>query len=1134
MRKTKLRTRTIISLTLLIFTAFSCSNPDRIDGQEIEGAFLNPGNEAKPWVYWYWMNGNVTLEGITADIEAMNNVGIGGAFLMCIGGPWERPGLDTAYNQLSPEWWQLVEHAFKEAERTGIQLGMSACDGWATAGGPVIQPKDAMKKVVWSLSHLEGGKPFTGMIPEPPLHAGTYQDGGEEFQDERKFYRDIACYAFPSPEGITKNMSDYQIDISTNIPGIDARKLIDGDTRETAVNTKDTGYIQIGFRESFTARSVRLFSQAGRWFGYPFYAASMELQVSDDGESFRHLCKLTPDQHGWQDDGTPVTFRIPETTARYFRFHFSTATEIPFSMRYVGSERKYLSLSELELSPVPWIDHFEAKAGFRYRVSPLTDPQLLLQGSVPLKEMINISAYLDSAGRMTWTPPPGEWTILRMGYTLTGNENETGGGGIGLESDKFSKEATRIVYDHWLAETIRRIGKDLAAQVFPLMHVDSWEAASQNWTAGFEKEFMTRRGYDPVPYLPTLAGFPVDSPEAYENFLYDYRLTIAEVLNDNFYGEMVRLAHESGSEFSAEATAPVMISDGMLHYKYVDRTMGEFWRDDPAPYDKPEDILEAVSGAHIYNKRIVQAEAFTDIDSKWYEHPGAFKAQGDYNFCRGINKFFIHVYVQQPFVDKTPGFTLGQTGMHFNRGQVWWDESKPWVDYLTTCQSMLQQGHQVADILCFTGMDIPRRGLLPEQLNVTIPPGYRYLSINPDGLLNQVTVENGYMKLPNGAKHKILVLSDDPFLGKGKYSPEVVKKLGELVKSGIILVGPKPRGAFGLKDHEANEKELLALSEKIWGKCDGKNVSVNKYGKGSVYWGESLEKILVAENIAPDLTISGADSIEFIHKISGSSDFYFISNQKNIEQEASFIFRIDDRVPEIWNPLTHQQNLCSYESDDGRVSINLKLPPSGSVFVVFNKNPTPDLATLPLREVKYKTPLKGTWTISFDENRGLAKDFVIHSDTLFSLTRHSNPDVKFFSGTANYQLSFDFNGKSSGEGTRYHLNLGEAANMARVILNGKDLGILWTKPFLVDVTEALINGANKMTVEVTNTWNNRIVRDMQLPFEQRVSYFPHYEEYRKAGDENGFLIRSVDYNLRDAGLIGPCQIEVSVFLMERN
>ena len=1115
----------LINLFLLI-GLIACTAENQSTESNLEKAFLSSDNSAKPWVYWYWMNGNVTKEGITADIEAMKEIGIGGALLMTIGGPRERPGLDSIFNQLSPGWWKLVEHAFKEAERNGIQLGMAACDGWATAGGPQIKPKDAMKKVVWSLTTIQGGKHVNEKIPVPPLYSGIYQDFGEELSGDRKFYRDIACYAFPVIEGVTKNMSDYTFKVLTNIPGIDAEKLFDGNLRETAVNTKDNGFIQIGFEESFTCRSVRLFCPHNRSFGYPFYGASMEVLCSDDGNSFTSLGRFKPDQHGWQDDGCPVTFRIPETRAKFYRFIYDTDTTIPVTMRYVGAVRKYLSLSEIEISPVPWIDHFEAKAAYRYRVAPQMNPGVNPNGSLPLSGMINVSEYMDSTGVLRWNAPDGQWTVLRMGYTLTANKNETGGGGTGLESDKFSKEATQLAFDGWLREAINRVGKDKAGKVFSLMHVDSWEAATQNWTESFIDEFSSRRGYDPIPYLPALAGFPVESQEVYENFLYDFRLTIAELLNDNFYREIADLSHQSGCEFSSEATGPVMISDGMLHYKYVDRPMGEFWKDDPVPYDKPEDVQDAVSGAHIYNHRIVQSEAFTDVDSKWYEHPFTLKARGDYNFCKGINKLFIHVFVSQPFIDKNPGFTLYTIGLHFNRGQTWWKQAKPWIDYLTTCQSMLQKGFQVADVLCFTGMDIPRRGLLPDQVKPAIPEGYKYLSVNPDALLNQVTIENGEMKLANGASYKVFVLPDDPFLGNGKYSVEVMKKIEKLVKSGVILVGPKPSDALGLKNYQDNKKEVTDISNSLWGNCNGVDITSNRHGKGYVYWGESLESVFTKEKIFPDLICSGADSIEFIHKKNGSVDFYFISNQKGIAQEFTCSFRMSNKTPEIWNPITREKESCDFEYGDARTVIKLNLSPFESLFVVFKQNTGRTVNKSPVEKQLNEITLKGTWKITFEENKGLDKDFMIHSDSLFSFTRHNNPDVKHFSGTSTYELSFDFNGKSSESGIKYDLDLGEVANIARVNLNGKDFGIIWTRPFRVEITDALVNGTNKLIVKVTNTWNNRIVRDMELPYEKRISYFPHYEEYRNAGDQNDYLIRSVDKNLRDAGLIGPCSIKL--------
>jgi len=1111
-----------IILLIFLFAGISCIS----DYNNLQESFLSPAPEAKPWVYWYWMNGNVSREGITADIEAMSEVGIGGAFLMCIGGPWDRPGLDTAYNQLSPEWWRLVEHAFTEAERTGINLGMSACDGWATAGGPWIDPENAMKKVVWSKTNINGGGEIRRQIPLPPLHKGVYQQFGRELEGNEPFYKDIACYAFPAIEEGDQKMSGKVIRVTSDIEGLNASALFDGNVTKTAVNTGGGGYIQVEFEKAFTCRTVRLFYQPDSWLGYPYYGASMELLVGDNGTEFRSLGKFTPEQHGWQDDGCPVTIRIPETQARFFRFVFDTDTLMPVTMRYVGADRKYLTLSEIELSPIPRIGYFEGKAGYRYRIAPPLDPEITEKEYLLSDEVVNVTAYLDSTGMLRWNAPPGDWTILRMGYTLTGNENETGGGGIGLESDKLSKESTRLVFDGWLGEAVRKMEPELQDKVFSLMHVDSWESATQNWTDHFPEEFTQRRGYDPVPWLPALAGIPVGAAREYENFLYDFRLTIAELLNEHFYGELTRLAHESGLEFSAEATAPVMVSDGMLHHKYIDRPMGEFWRDDPAPMDKPEDILEAVSGAHLYNKPVVQAEAFTDVNSKWYEHPFALKKQGDFNFTRGINKFFMHVYVQQPFVEKKPGFTLGQIGLNFNRGQTWWKQARPWMQYLITCQSMLQQGTQVADILCFTGMEIPRRALLPDQLNQVIPDGYRYLSVNPDALLNQITVRDGKMILPNGAVHRILLLPDAPFLGNGLYTPSVMEKLESLVRSGIILVGPKPRGTIGLKNYETNQQRVLELADRMWGAIDGRQVTSNHYGKGVVYQGVPLEEVLEREGLRPDVVFEGTDSMEFIHKIAGNTDFYFVCNQSDHPVNTTGIFRISDRVPEIWDPVTQEMYLAKYETLDEQIKVELDLPPNGSLFVVFTPTPTENIGYKPEWSVHEEIALDEPWEIRFEKGRGLPEDYSLRSDTLFSLTNHQHPDVKHFSGTVTYKGHFDLIQETEHNHLKYELDLGQVANIAEVFLNGKEMGTLWTKPYRTAVSDALVNGKNELVIEVTNTWNNRIVRDMQLPYEERVSYFPHYEEFSEAGDVNHFLTHCIDTALRDAGLMGPCQLIV--------
>ncbi len=1156
----------------LIFVISSCSQ----DYQHLKKAFVAPDAEAKPWVYWYWMNGSDTREGISADLQAMHDIGIGGALTMFIGDTIHRTGIPKAYRQMSPEWWQLIRYTFSEADRIGVQVGMSAGDGWATAGGPMIDPEHAMKKLVWSFTAVEGGKAVKQMMPLPPQYSGTYQDLGNPLPDNYKFYRDIACYAIPDAPGLTSRMTDFRFTSQSDIPNRDIHRLFDGNIRDEAFIASGRHYIQVTFDQPFLCRSIRIFAPLS-FAAYPYYAASMEVEASQDGIKFEPVTRLEPDQHSWFEFGTPVTFRIPDTKARIFRLLFNTDENIPVSMRYVGAIQKSLVLSEIELSPFPWIDHFEAKAAYRSRIAPENRTGYSVSDALTPDKIINVTKFLDSTGMLKWKAPEGNWIILRLGYTLTGQENSPAGGGKGLESDKLDPEATRILFKGWLGKTLDEVGRDKAGKTFPLAHVDSWEAGTQNWTGNFIEEFRGKRGYDPVPWLPALVGIPVDSSLETERFLYDFRLTLIELMNDNFYGEIAGLAHRNGLRFSAEASGPVMISDGMLHHKYTDVPMGEFWRDDPSPYDKPEDILEAVSGAHIYNHNIVQAESFTDLESKWYEHPFALKAQGDYNLCKGVNKIFFHVYAQQPFIGKQPGITLDHIGLHFNRGQIWWNQAKGWIDYLTTCQSLLQQGYQVADLLCYTGDEVPSRALLPDQLNVKLPEGYQYLCINSDALLHQVACEAGKLKLPNGALHKILILPDDAYLGNGAYRIELIRKLEEWVKSGLILVGPRPKDVTGLKDYALHKKELDRIAGDLWGRIDGHAITSNRTGKGVVYWGEPLQNILTGEKVLPDLIFGSNDSLAYTHRIVGKDDLYFISNQENKVRHVRVSFRDNGKMPEIWDPLLKTTDkVFTSRIENDRISFNLALAPYQSLFVVFDKarkkekhitlcrcdgvplelaanrnDFTPSVcgSDVPVLQVFHPgsyelgfsdgsvkivkvegelepVAVRGSWKITFGEHQGLPAGFALSADTLFSLTKHTNPDVKYFSGTATYETTFEYNREPEDRQNRYHLDLGKVDNIPRVKLNGKDLGLVWTSPYTVDITQALKKGKNSLVVEVTNTWNNRIVRDMELPLKERVSYLVHYEQYPNAGDTDPVLKNSVTKDLRDAGLSGPCTIRI--------
>jgi hypothetical protein len=625
--------------------------PVRAD--ELIHDFQNPPEAARPWVFWYWMQGAVSRKGVTADLEAIKRAGIGGAYLMPIKDVTNPPLLEPPVRQLSPEWWAMLRFAFSEADRLGLKFAMHDCDGFATAGGPWITPDLAMQKVVWSETQIAGGKFIQTNLPQPPTN--------------ESFYRDIAVLAFPTPEGEAVTTRTVVPRVTSSVAGVDAQGIVDGSKR---FRSDEPCWIQYEFAGPFTCRSITI-----RPDGNNYQALRLMLEASDDGKNFHSLGRLETPRHGWQDSDADYTFVIVPTTARLFRFVYDPAGSEPGAEDLDSAKWKpVLKIQSLELSSAVRIPNYEGKSGAVWRKSSRATAELIPDNlCVPLNRITNLTSRVNAAGKLVWDAPPGRWTILRIGHTPTGHRNETGGGGKGLECDKFNPAAARVQFDGWFGETIRQVGPKLAGRVLKVFHVDSWEAGSQNWSPVFRDEFVKRRGYDPTLYLPAFAGIPVGSAEISERFLFDVRQTIADLTAENFFGTMAKLAHKHGCEFSAESVAPTMMSDGMRHFGNVDVPMGEFWLRSPT-HDKPNDMADAISGAHVYGKNIVQAEAFTELRLQWDEQPAMLKALGDHNFCLGINRFVLHVFMHNPWMNRLPGMTLGGVELFFNatrRGGTW-------------------------------------------------------------------------------------------------------------------------------------------------------------------------------------------------------------------------------------------------------------------------------------------------------------------------------------------------------------------------------------------------------------------------------------------------------------------------------
>jgi len=1072
--------------------------------------FLHPPASAKPWVFWYWMYGAVSKAGITADLEAMKTAGIGGAYLMPIKDTANPPYIQPPVRQLSPEWWDMVRFSLQEAQRLGLQISLHVSDGFALAGGPWITPELSMQKVVWSQQEVTGDKLFNDTLPMPPVN--------------ERYYRDIAVYAFPAPGGAEQSSQQERPVVTSSKPGVDASFLAAANSRDS-FRSDGPCWIQYAFSRPFTCRTIVVHTG-----GNNYQAQRLLVEVSDDGQQFRSIGRLQPPRHGWQDTDADVTHTIATTTARYFRFVYDKTGSEPGAEDLDAAKWKpALKLNGIALSSAPRIYQYEGKTAEVWRISPrTTEAQLPDSLCVPMDKLVNITGLLKADGKLVWQAPPGQWIILRMGHTSTGHTNATGGGGKGLECDKFNPVAIKEQFDHWFGEALRQAQGDSLAGVVKVLHVDSWECGSQNWSPVFCDAFKKKRGYDPLPYLPVMAGIPVQSADVSERFLYDMRNTIAELVNDSFYVTLSQLAQRHGCRLSAESVAPTMTSDGMLHYKTADIPMGEFWLRSPT-HDKPNDMLDAISGAHIYGKNIIQAESFTELRMAWDEYPGMLKPLQDRQYALGINRVVFHVFAHNPWMNRKPGMTLDGVGLYFQRDQTWWKPAKAWIDYTQRCQSLLQIGVPVADIAVFTGEDIPRRAQLPDRLVNVLPAlagpekiasearrmqnageplrelpvgvfhsanmtdagdwldifhGYQYDSFNPDALLHLARVENGRIVLPGGASYAMLVIPGIQAMqpNAGRISAATAQRLLQLVQQGAtVLLAGSLTGSTGLLQAAEEDKTVQAVYRQLMAG------PFNVWGKGGVIKGPLQTDYLPQAGLAPDCMPANGETARdmvYTHRRAKGLDIYFVSNQADTVRDIQLLFRVTGRRPEIWDPVTGDiRKVNQWETHgDRHTAVSLHLDAGSSLFVVF-REPMDAIKKIPA----YSAPamvqtLPDAWRIQFDTAAGGPAGAI--AGPAGDWSRSTDSAVRYYSGTAIYTQSFNWKGGAG----RSWLYLGRVGVIAQVWVNGVDCGTAWTAPWRVDITKALHKGNNRLRIEVTNTWANRLQGDRRLPEQRRVTW----------------------------------------------
>jgi hypothetical protein len=975
-RRTFLKNTSAAGLAVLVTPsgAFRVSSGTAAEKSPLLESFQHPPAAARPRALWFWMNGNVTKEGITLDLESMERVGIGGVLNFDAG--TLIPKGPIVY--LSPEWLELKTHAIREAERLGLEFTMHNCPGWSSSGGPWIGPELGMQQLTWSEIVVAGGAPVTARLPQP--------------LSRLDYYRDIAVVAFPALRGESPLARLLAGATSSSGPIEPARLEGDGVIVRPA-EASAPAFLQLDFNEPYEATSVTCITSiaepSSSGAGGP---PPLHLEASDDGVAFREVAAIDPDGLGGTGEVMLVAHVAP-VRARHFRLRSPQA-------------RRY---AQLRVSGAARLDDWLKKANVTFGVDGAASASNVSPDSIIRPEsIVDLTSRMSASGVLEWDAPAGDWTIIRFGHTALATQNRSAPDtGVGLECDKYDASAIEFHFTHMMQQLIPVLGP-LASKGLMGLEIDSYEVGMQNWTRLFPEEFRKRRGYDLTKYLPAMTGRVVGSADLSDRFLWDVRRTQADLMADNYYGRFRELCRQHGIVAYGEPYDRGPMEEMQIGAR-MDINMGEFWNGLSSIFQNNwtmrRTIKLAASIAHVNGKRIVAAESFTGEpeSARWQEYPFAMKALGDRMFTQGVNRIVFHRFAHQPHPSAVPGMTMGPWGIHFDRTTTWWDAGREWLSYLSRCQALLQQGVFVADLAYVTEEDANRYTRVNrDELYPTAPEGYDYDLINPEIVLNRVRVDaaapsGSRIVLPDGITYRVLVLGRRPAI-----SLALLQKLRDLVDEGMVLVGSRPERSLGLQGGAQHDDEIRRIGEELWGGIDGRTVTEHRLGRGRVFWGQPLADVLNALPLKPDFEVSsrsGDAPITYIHRRvsddAGDTDLFFVSNQRRTAEEVVCTFRVAGRQPELWDPAVGSQTPAPvYELSDGQTRVPLQLAPSGSVFVVFQQS-------APARRIHAVTS-EGTKLV--DVSPFADRPQTLHKDVTntFAISVWAKPEINVMLGTQGF------------------------------------------------------------------------------------------------------------------------------------
>jgi hypothetical protein len=727
-------------------------------------------------------------------------------------------------------------------------------------------------------------------------------------------------------------------------------------------------------------------------------------------------------------------------------------------------------------------DKYEVPVYFK-EIAVLAIPDSQDKKIKDLKDIVILNKKYDGKV-LKWEIPEGNWTLLRFICSNTGQHLIVPSpNSDGLFIDFLDPNAT-IKHLKYILSRLGITTSNAGESGLDYFSFDSMELDEVTpWTDSMDSIFYAHNNYDILPYLPVFAGWEL--PDGNDNFPYQFKKTVSDQLIFSHYTTGRDFLADYGIELVAEAGGPgppIWDScpvDALKALGKVSVPRGEFWVRNPHNIFL---IKEIASASHIYGLGVVDAESFTTW-RRWKDAPHELKKYVDRAFCEGLNSVTFDAFANTRPEHGLPGRAY-HAGSDINPTTTWWEQAKPFMDYLSRCSYILKQGKFVGDVVYYYGDKAPN--FFPEVQGAPNSPGLEGLSfgydfdiINTDVLMNRMEVSEGKLVLPDGLNYKLLVIPD-----RKDIPIDVVKKVKKMIAGGAKVLIQNPE-----------------IAQNLAGEAF-KNMSID----------DALDRLSIAKDFTGD-----NKKLDFIHRKTGKADIYFIRNKTDQSISEECEFRIINGKPEFWDPVTAQQyNITAAKSINGKTKVNLQLPPNGSCFILFNS----ESRQLP----EYNRPsggtttiIKGPWTLSFPENWGTPAS--VELNKLVSWTDHPDEGIKYFSGTASYTNSFYISKKPLEKNSLISINLGEVLDVAEVFVNGKSAGILWTSPFRINIQDYVKEGNNNLEIKITNMWINRLTGDINLPAEKKFCKTNHpymLKERSQIGDET--------YRVQRAGLLGPVTI----------